>query len=87
MTQNSEIQMIWGPGPLPTAAVATGFVRHPIDGMTGLAIFMPTGITVHGAAGVIRNMEPRVKQYATLRSLFAASLGRKGGRARKEANE
>jgi len=65
-------RMIWGPGPYPTGSKPLGVIRHPADNMQGVAILMPTGIIVHGAAGVIRLIAPQSA---------AAQLGALGGAA------
>ena len=45
-------RMLWGPAPIPGKAL--GYVRHPENGLRGVAILLPSGQVVHGAAGVIR---------------------------------
>lgn len=49
-------KMVWGPGPYPVGAESLGVIKHPVDGMMGVLFKLPTGILVHGAAGVIRSI-------------------------------
>lgn len=82
-------RMIWGPGPYPSGSKTLGIIRHPVDGAQGVAIWMPTGIMVHGAAGVVRSM-PQTKAAAALGSIkskrksrTSRENGKKGGRPKK----
>ncbi len=89
-------RMIWGPGPYPVGAKPLGIIRHPVDGMRGVAILLPSGIIAHGAAGTLRTLSPDAQMAArTIGTLggqakskrkAAASRdnGRKGGRPKKE---
>jgi len=47
-------RMLWGSQPMPHGARPLGYVRHPENGLRGVALLMPSGQVMHGAAGVIR---------------------------------
>jgi hypothetical protein len=83
-------RMIWGPGPYPAGSRALGIIRHPVDGMHGVAIYLVSGVIVHGAAGVIRSLPQTeaARALASIRSPARATAarinGRKGGRPKKQ---
>lgn len=57
-------RMIWGMGAYPAGSTTDGLIRHPADGMLGVAIKLINGTLVHGAAGVIRALpKPKLNMW------------------------